>query len=126
MLWLNAKDISKCVNEKSLIDSIKHGFQSLDTDSTEPKRIKADLSSVHHAPKDAHAMILVPGAVPGIPAYTVKVHAKYPNNPSVGVPAIQGVIQLLIQKRVNYLPSSTRRWLRVTEQRRLGLLLWML
>ncbi|GMA63025.1 ornithine cyclodeaminase family protein [Alicyclobacillus fastidiosus] len=94
MLWLNEKDISKCVNEKSLIGSIKCGFQSLDADRTEPKRIKADLTSIHDAPKDAQAMILVPGTVPGIPAYTVKVHAKYPNNPSNGLPAIQGVIQL--------------------------------
>ncbi|GMA62630.1 hypothetical protein NZD89_22830 [Alicyclobacillus fastidiosus] len=39
-------------------------------------------------------MILVPGAIARIPAYTVKVHAKYPNNPSVGLPAIQGIIQL--------------------------------
>ncbi len=39
-------------------------------------------------------MILVPGVVPGISAYTVKVHAKYPENPRQGLPAIQGVIQL--------------------------------
>ncbi|GMA62631.1 hypothetical protein GCM10025859_30710 [Alicyclobacillus fastidiosus] len=53
MLWLSAKDISKCVNEKNLISSIKRGFQSLESDSTDPKRIKTDLSSIHNAPKDA-------------------------------------------------------------------------
>jgi ornithine cyclodeaminase/alanine dehydrogenase-like protein (mu-crystallin family) len=42
------------------------------------------------APPDAGAMILVPGVVAGIPAYTVKVHAKYPARD----PAIQGVIVL--------------------------------
>lgn len=98
MLWLNENDISKCLNEKSLICSVKRGFQVLDPGSIEPKRIKVDLGLIHDAPKDAQAMILVPGAVPGIPAYTVKVHAKYPNNPSFGLPAIQGVIQLFDSK----------------------------
>lgn len=35
-------------------------------------------------------MVLLPGAVTGLPAYTVKVHAKVPG----GAPAIQGVIVL--------------------------------
>ncbi|PWK86142.1 ornithine cyclodeaminase [Lentzea atacamensis] len=39
---------------------------------------------------DVTAMILVPGLAPGIPAYTVKVHAKNPNRS----PAITGVICL--------------------------------
>lgn len=40
--------------------------------------------------EDVTAMILVPGLAPGIPAYTVKVHAKNPNRS----PAITGVICL--------------------------------
>jgi ornithine cyclodeaminase len=36
------------------------------------------------------ALVLVPGSLPGIPAYTVKVHAKFPGQ----TPAIQGVVQL--------------------------------
>ena len=35
-------------------------------------------------------MLLAPGLVPGIPAYSVKVHAKFPG----GDPAIQGVLIL--------------------------------
>jgi hypothetical protein len=42
------------------------------------------------APSDAGAMILVPGVVAGVPAYTVKVHAEHPGRD----PAIQGVIIL--------------------------------
>jgi ornithine cyclodeaminase len=44
----------------------------------------------HPAPADASAMVLLPGVVDGIPAYTVKVHAKHPGL----TPAIQGVIIL--------------------------------
>ncbi|MCP2202591.1 ornithine cyclodeaminase [Lentzea flava] len=40
--------------------------------------------------EDVTAMVLVPGLAPGIPAYTVKVHAKNPNRS----PAITGVICL--------------------------------
>ncbi len=35
-------------------------------------------------------MLLAPGLIPGIPAYSVKVHAKFPG----GDPAIQGVLIL--------------------------------
>jgi ornithine cyclodeaminase/alanine dehydrogenase-like protein (mu-crystallin family) len=38
----------------------------------------------------ASGMLLAPGLVPGIPAYSVKVHAKFPG----GNPAIQGVLIL--------------------------------
>ncbi len=38
----------------------------------------------------ASGMLLAPGLVPGIPAYSVKVHAKFPG----GDPAIQGVLIL--------------------------------
>jgi ornithine cyclodeaminase/alanine dehydrogenase-like protein (mu-crystallin family) len=57
-------------------------------------RVRAELSGVTGVPREAESMILLPGSVPGIPAYTVKVHAKYPDNPERGMPAIQGVIQL--------------------------------
>lgn len=39
--------------------------------------------------------IIAPGALPSLPAFTVKVHAKYPSNPAKGRPGIQGVIHLL-------------------------------
>lgn len=65
-----------------------------DPDAINAQRIRTDLSSIHLAPNNAEAMILVPGAMTEIPAYTVKVHAKYPNNPLGGLPSIQGVIQL--------------------------------
>ncbi|SED38862.1 ornithine cyclodeaminase [Rhizobiales bacterium GAS188] len=42
------------------------------------------------APVGAGAMLLAPGFVPGIPAYSVKVHAKFPGSD----PAIKGVIIL--------------------------------
>ncbi|MDX8037165.1 hypothetical protein SK803_43825 [Lentzea sp. BCCO 10_0856] len=48
------------------------------------RRIRAAVSP------DVTAMVLLPGLAPGIPAYTVKVHAKNPNRS----PAITGVICL--------------------------------
>jgi ornithine cyclodeaminase/alanine dehydrogenase-like protein (mu-crystallin family) len=42
------------------------------------------------APAGAAGMLLAPGLVPGIPAYSVKVHAKFPG----GDPAIRGVLIL--------------------------------
>jgi ornithine cyclodeaminase len=50
----------------------------------EPQRARAPL----HA--DGTALVLFPGTLPGIPAYTVKVHARFPGRS----PAIQGVVQL--------------------------------
>jgi ornithine cyclodeaminase/alanine dehydrogenase-like protein (mu-crystallin family) len=56
--------------------------------TTDARRLPVPLPEP--APRGANAMILVPGLIPGIPAYTVKVHAKHPGCD----PAIQGVIVL--------------------------------
>ncbi|MCL6452179.1 MAG: ornithine cyclodeaminase family protein [Alicyclobacillus sp.] len=97
-LWLGREDIISCIDERQLILEMRKALQAVsewNRDGTpKPQRIRADLSSVEGAPTDASAMILVPGIVPGISAYTVKVHAKYPQNTKRGLPAIQGVIQL--------------------------------
>lgn len=59
--------------------------EALRVGSAEPgRRVRVPVTA------DVTAMILVPGLAPGIPAYTVKVHAKNPNRS----PAITGVICL--------------------------------
>ncbi len=93
-IWLCRDDVARCIRKEALIRSIKSAFTTIDTTMPKPMRIRADLSSVTGAPVKAESMILLPGAMPGIPAFTVKVHTKYPHNPERGTPAIQGVIQL--------------------------------
>lgn len=93
-LWLNQSDVEKCIHEQSINEAVKAAFKVLDENRTVPLRIRAELSSICDAPSGAEAMILVPGAINGIPAYTVKVHSKYPNNIINSLPAIQGLIHL--------------------------------
>lgn len=97
-LWLSCEDVITCIDERQLIREMREAFQAIAHQNqdvaSKPLRIRADLSSVDGGPNNVSAMILVPGVVPGISAYTVKVHAKYPDNPKKGLPAIQGVIQL--------------------------------
>ncbi|CAM3927942.1 ornithine cyclodeaminase family protein [Alicyclobacillus pomorum] len=93
-LWMNHDDVEQCIREHELIRSMQWAFKKIDSCTTSPLRVRAALSDVTGAPTNAEAMILLPGVVPGIPPYTVKVHANYPDNPSAGLPAIQGVIQL--------------------------------
>ena len=53
--------------------------------SVPPQRPRVPL----HA--EGSALVLFPGGLPGFPAYTVKVHARFPGQS----PAIQGVVQLI-------------------------------
>jgi ornithine cyclodeaminase/alanine dehydrogenase-like protein (mu-crystallin family) len=97
-LWLSHEDVLSCIDELQLIQEMRQAFYAISQQhrdgATKPQRIRTELSFVESAPGHASTMILVPGVVPGISAYTVKVHTKYPENPKRGLPAIQGVIQL--------------------------------
>lgn len=97
-LWLSSEDVISCLDERPLMMEMRNAFvqmsQSDTSNSRQPQRIKVGLSAVEGAPANASGMILAPGCVPGIFAYTVKVHAKYPDNPKTRMPAIQGVIHL--------------------------------
>jgi len=52
--------------------------------------MRIPVSLPESAPENASGMLLAPGLVPGIPAYSVKVHAKFPGQD----PAIRGILVL--------------------------------
>jgi ornithine cyclodeaminase len=88
-LILNRAEIKALVSPHEALEPMRDAFRLYSTQRTVPTlRVPSPLPPP--ASPDAGAMILVPGVVAGIPAYTVKVHAKYPGRD----PAIQGVIIL--------------------------------
>ena|SRR6516225_8784458 len=88
-LILNRAEIEALVSPHEALEPMRDAFRLYSTQRTVPTlRVPPPLPPP--APPDAGAMILVPGIVAGIPAYTVKVHAKHPGRD----PAIQGVIIL--------------------------------
>jgi ornithine cyclodeaminase len=65
---------------------MRDAFQAYSLERTVPQqRVRSSLPG-----GEGSAMVLVPGLVPGIPAYTVKIHAKFPG----WDPAIRGVLHL--------------------------------
>jgi ornithine cyclodeaminase/alanine dehydrogenase-like protein (mu-crystallin family) len=88
-LILNRAEIKALVSPAEALGPMRDAFRLYSTQRAVPAlRIPSPLPPP--APSDASAMILVPGVVSGIPAYTVKVHAKHPGLN----PAIQGIIIL--------------------------------
>jgi ornithine cyclodeaminase/alanine dehydrogenase-like protein (mu-crystallin family) len=88
-LILDRAEIKALVSPREALEPMRNAFRLYSTQRTAPTlRVPSPLPAP--APSDAGAMILVPGVVAGIPAYTVKVHAKYPAHD----PAIQGIIIL--------------------------------
>jgi ornithine cyclodeaminase/alanine dehydrogenase-like protein (mu-crystallin family) len=88
-LILNRAEIKALVSPHEALEPMRNAFRLYSTQRSVPAlRVPSPLPPP--APSDAGAMILVPGIVVGIPAYTVKVHAKHPGRD----PAIQGVIIL--------------------------------
>lgn len=88
-LILTRPEIAALVEPRAMLAELRVAFVAAAIDRPPPGlRIPAALPPP--APDGATAMVLLPGAVAGIPAYTVKVHAKVPG----GAPAIQGVIVL--------------------------------
>jgi hypothetical protein len=88
-LILNRAEIEALMSPAEALGPMRDAFRLHSTGRTVPTlRVPSPLPPP--APANASSMILVPGIVPGIPAYTVKVHAKYPGSN----PAIQGIIIL--------------------------------
>lgn len=84
-LLLTRSDVSRNLQAPTLLEDMREAFRTDALARTvAPQRARASL----HA--EGTAMVLFPGSLPGIPAYTVKVHAKFPGQ----TPAIQGVVQL--------------------------------
>lgn len=84
-LLLNRSDVSRNLQALTLLEDMREAFRTDALARTvAPQRARVPL----HA--EGTALVLFPGSLPGIPAYTVKVHAKFPGQ----TPAIQGVVQL--------------------------------
>lgn len=86
-LLLTRSEVESCLDPHRLIPVLKSAFQSYSLNpGIRPKRV---FSPASPGSLDG-AMVLFPGWVADIPAYTVKVHAKFPD----GDPAIRGLILL--------------------------------
>ncbi|HZX04519.1 ornithine cyclodeaminase family protein [Kribbella sp.] len=79
---LTRSDILRVLDVPAVLDALRHGFRQ--ASPVEPLRIRTEL------PGPGTATALLPGLIPGIPAYTVKVNAKFPG----ATPALRGVVCL--------------------------------
>lgn len=84
-LLLTRSDVARNLQALTLLSDMREAFRTDALARTvAPQRARVPL----HA--EGAAQVLFPGSLPGIPAYTVKVHARFPGQ----TPAIQGVVQL--------------------------------
>ncbi|MET9269298.1 ornithine cyclodeaminase family protein [Kribbella sp. NPDC003557] len=81
-LLLTRSDILRSLEIPAVLDALRSGFRA--AAEIEPLRVRTDL------PGPGTATALLPGLIPGIPAYTVKVNAKFPG----ATPALRGVVCL--------------------------------
>ncbi len=81
-LLLTRSDILGLLDPAAALEALRAGFRH--PADAEPLRIRTDL------PGPGTATALLPGVVPDIPAYTVKVNAKFP----AASPALRGVVCL--------------------------------
>ncbi|WP_327639774.1 NAD(P)-binding domain-containing protein [Kribbella sp. NBC_00482] len=79
---LTRSDVLRALDVPAVLEALRAGF--LQSSEIEPLRIRTDL------PGPGTATALLPGVIPGIPAYTVKVNAKFPG----ATPALRGVVCL--------------------------------
>jgi ornithine cyclodeaminase len=82
-LLLSRSTIEAALEIDEVLDMLAHGFRDA-TDEPRPQRIRTDL------PGPGTATCLIPGLLPEVPAYTVKVNAKFP----ASFPALRGVVCL--------------------------------
>jgi ornithine cyclodeaminase/alanine dehydrogenase-like protein (mu-crystallin family) len=89
-LILTRSEIVALLEASLLLCALRDAFRAYSTERTvDAIRVPVPLPQ-SAAPQGASGMLLAPGLVPGIPAYSVKVHAKFPGEN----PAISGVIVL--------------------------------
>jgi ornithine cyclodeaminase len=86
-ILLTQSDVKNLLDDDELLVGLKHGFAALATagPAFHGKRFPVPLPT-----PDAAGMVLAPGLLPGIPAYTVKVNSKF----SAHRPAIKGAVIL--------------------------------
>lgn len=87
-LILTRSEVEQALSPADLLDALRGAFAAYSTQrSIDAMRVPVPLPQQRAG---ASGMLLAPGLVPGIPAYSVKVHAKFPG----GDPAIQGLLIL--------------------------------
>lgn len=88
-LVLTVAEIRGLLDARELLPGMREAFVKYSMERAVPARrfpvVLPDTSTT-----GAGGMVLAPGIIPGVPAYTVKVNAKFPG----AVPAIKGVILL--------------------------------
>ncbi|MEU0410735.1 ornithine cyclodeaminase family protein [Streptomyces griseorubiginosus] len=83
-LLLTRGDLEAVLEPAACLDALRDGFRDADSVAIAGRRVRSDL------PFPGTATALIPGLLPGVPAYTVKVNAKFPG----ARPALRGVICL--------------------------------
>ncbi|NUR39990.1 MAG: ornithine cyclodeaminase family protein [Streptomyces sp.] len=83
-LLLTRGDLEGVLDPAACLDALKMGFRTATEATPAGQRVRTDL------PFPGTATALIPGLLPGIEAYTVKVNAKFPG----ARPALRGVICL--------------------------------
>ena len=87
-LILTRSEVEQALSPATLLDALRSAFVAYSTQrSIDAMRVPVTLPNQGAG---ASGMLLAPGLVPGIPAYSVKVHAKFPGRD----PAIQGLLIL--------------------------------
>ncbi|WP_090933439.1 ornithine cyclodeaminase family protein [Nonomuraea jiangxiensis] len=81
---LTRSDLLALLDVDACLEALRHGFMHADSGAIAGQRVRTDL------PFPGTATALIPGLVPGIDAYTVKVNAKFP----AAGPALRGIICL--------------------------------
>ena len=86
-LLLTRSEIGTLLDDDELLQQLKNGFAALAEAGPECRGRRFPIS-LNAEDANAAGMVLAPGLIPGIPAYTVKVNAKFPSHP----PAIKGLV----------------------------------
>ncbi|MET9663615.1 ornithine cyclodeaminase family protein, partial [Streptomyces sp. NPDC006510] len=81
---LTRSDLLAVLDPESALKALSEGFRDAGSSTIAGQRVRTDL------PFPGTATALIPGLLPGIDAYTVKVNAKFPG----ARPALRGVICL--------------------------------
>ncbi|MGW6913064.1 ornithine cyclodeaminase family protein [Kitasatospora sp. NPDC054939] len=84
-LLLSRADVEAALDIPAVLAALDRGFRTADADNLPAaRRVGAEL------PGPGTAMCLIPGLLPDVPAYTVKVNAKFPG----AAPALRGIVCL--------------------------------
>ena len=86
-LLLSASDIERLLDHRELLEQLRGAMRAYATSRMAAQRAHSPIPSA--APHSV--MIVFPGLVPGIPAYTVKINAKLPTS----TPSVRGVVALV-------------------------------